>query len=283
MATTACGMLLVVIGLFTIGHAIHAPQTGGVQVFGGGSSDYVLPMGTQTGTPSTSSNDATLLALNNPSSFTSPQSRLGLGVSNASNNSSDLDALLSQLAHPPIAHGIASSSDTLLQDAYAFIPSSLIGTTTGTKRTAAQEALYDYGNAIGDDIQLFERKHSTMLQVLQDQLASPNDAVKASAVASIASDLSMLGQSISATDAPPEASAAAAALAQSYLELGAKLALVPQAHYDADRIAAITTYDTAANTFVTGYVGLASIFSSAGVTFAPGEPGSVFTFTSSNL
>ena len=82
---------------------------------------------------------------------------------------------------------------------------------------------------------------------------------------------------------PSEALSAHQALAKSYQDLGANLALIPQAPRDSDFVQAIQTYDTSADVYTRNFVALASLFGAYGVTFAQGDPGSVFTFTPSSL
>jgi hypothetical protein len=71
------------------------------------------------------------------------------------------------------------------------------------------------------------------------------------------------------------------ALAQSYVDLGTQLQAVAQTQTDAAFVQAVEKYDTTADTFVKNYGSMAAYFTEQGVSFAPQDPGSVFSFTDS--
>lgn len=175
--------------------------------------------------------------------------------------------------------------------AYAFIPGGLVSTSTAQKiRTPLQERLYNYGNDVGSFIQSFEQQYPNETKILTDQIQDRKDTVKGAAVVSLGQALSALGSSLSAMDdgsgdeggnqsVPSQMRPSHLALAKSYSELGAKLALIPKTQSDTDFIAAINAYNASVDTFTKNYVALANLFAAYGVSFSPEDPGSLFTFT----
>ena len=190
----------------------------------------------------------------------------------------------------------SSGSAGATTNAYAFLPGGLVSTSTAQKpRTALQQTLYNYGNDVGSSIQAFEQQYPNETQILIDQAQDRSNTSKADKVVSIAQALSVLGDNLSQMDAgedtdgggnqsvPSQMKSAHAALAKSYSDIGTKLALIPKTQSDAAFIAAINTYNTSVETFTKNYVAMANLFVAYGVTFSPGDPGSLFTFTQATL
>jgi hypothetical protein len=201
---------------------------------------------------------------------------------------SSLDQLLAAISTTSVNAKVAvkPGSDPLIASAYALIPRGLVATTSAqtATRTAAQQDLYTYGNNVGAIIQTFEDTHRNAPQVLKDQSTDRTNPDKAAAVAAIGNALSKVGADILATpDVPPSVALYSSALGKSYQNIGARLVLVAQAQSDTDFLAAVKTYDSAADTFTGAYVGLASYLSASGVTFSPEDAGSVFSFTPASL
>lgn len=199
----------------------------------------------------------------------------------------DLNALIAMISSPrsgSVADGNQTGTDTSL-DAYSFIPSGMISTSTPTKaRTPAQEELYDYGNLAGSEITSFEDSHRNMPQTLKDQFEDPRDAGKIAAVEELGNALAGVGRSLEAIDnVPAPVRPANASVAASYREMGKLLVQVPKAQTDDARISAMLAYNAAVEKYIKNYVALATLFSAYGVTFASNESGSVFTFTSSSF
>lgn len=193
----------------------------------------------------------------------------------------DLDAFLSELAGKKESMETgAETSNSLLLNPYAFIPSGFtLPKNPVQERTAIQQALYEYGNEAGTYVQSFENANKNMVDVVQGQIDSPQDPLKAAALVRLAKNLTEVGLSLeNMADVPAQAISINNQLAKSYKDMGAKLALVPDAHTDEERIAAMLTYNVSAEEFVRKYVALVKLFSVSEVTFALGEPGSVFTF-----
>ena len=170
-----------------------------------------------------------------------------------------------------------------VQNAYAFIPQGLISTSTfERKRTAAQQALYDWGNEAGSYIQSFEESHPNEAQILKNHIEDRGNPDAVQAVIGIADSLQSLGRNLASMDnVPRSAESAHTALAKSYQTIGKNLALVARAKSDADLIAAIQTYNASADTFAKNYIALVLVFGSYSVSFAPDEAGSVFMFRTS--
>jgi hypothetical protein len=209
------------------------------------------------------------------SSFSSPSS---------ASNSTDYVALLAQLSGNAQVSAPASqtSANAAITAAYQFIPTGLVATTAPAKKpmTAGQQAIYDYGNSIGGEIQSFEQLNPDEAQILKDQAEDRTDQAKSNALISLGKGFASIGTYMNQMqDVPTSVMPLHSALAQSYLDIGAKLQLVAQAQSDADFVQAIETYDTTANTFVRNYGAMAQFFQEQGIVFAPQDPGSVFSFT----
>ena len=201
-------------------------------------------------------------------------------------SSYDFDAFIAKLTKESAPKGQADTNgDDAFLSAYAFIPRGLISTTTvRSTRTPLQQDLYNYGNDIGSTIESFEQQHSNTVQILKVQVEDRASLEKAAAVVKIGRDLEELGKMLSAMEPVPSAMASSHnALAQSYIEIGTNLALVPGAERDSDFIGAIQTYNASADTFVKNYVQLVSLFGAHGVTFAAIDAGRVFMFSANGF
>lgn len=170
-------------------------------------------------------------------------------------------------------------------DAYTFIPSGYISTSTASvARSDSQQKLYDFGNEAGDYIQSFEGQNSSMIQILKNQMEDRTDPEKAAAVVAIGRGLYNLGERLSNIEVIPQAvENPNEDLADSYREMGTKLQNVPAARTDQELIAAITDYNDAADRFAGRFIKLVNLFASYGVKFSADDPGSVFVFNSNNL
>lgn len=199
-------------------------------------------------------------------------------------SSFDFNAFIALLSNNSGTDGPAAPTESA-GNAYAYIPTGLISSDAHTTTlTPSQQALYDYGNEAGSFIQSFESQHSDSPRILKDQAEDRSNAVKATALKTLGQDLAMVGDSLLAIEnVPQEAAAVHKALAQSYVEIGGKLAAIAQTRSDADFIAAVGAYDASVNVFVKNYVALAQLFGAYGVTFAGEDPGSVFTFSPTSL
>jgi hypothetical protein len=217
-------------------------------------------------------------------SSTAPQA--GFTPPSGSFNYTELLAALSAQGQTHVSVNTTSgNSNSVIQEAYQFIPQGLVaGTTSAAKaKTPQQEALYEYGNEVGSEIQSFEELHTDQAEVIKDQAEDRTDPTKAAAVVSLGQALESVGTFMQGMqEVPPSVQSLHSALAKSYLDIGAKLQLVAQAQSDQAFVQAVETYDTSAGTFVGNYASLAQYFSAQGVVFAQQDPGSVFSFNQSD-
>ncbi len=286
---------LVAFGAFVVNQrASVTPSASGTNAWGGG-----LPVNPATGAtgsvpPATEppQNQETIMQQvqsGPPFTYLPPQTASSTTVVNSAQaNSFDFNAFMAQLEQesaPATDTSASVSGNGSMQNAYAYVPSGLVATTTSEQtQTPAQKALYDYGNEVGSYIESFETENPNEAATLTNQITDRGNADKAAAVEQLGQNLSQVGKSLlNIQDVPTSAVSDNTALAESYEEIGANLALVPQAQRDSDVVTAIETYDTSADTFTRNYVALANLFASYGVVFAASDPGSVFTFTPTNL
>ena len=206
-------------------------------------------------------------------------------TSTAGENSYDLNAFISKLTQgTSLGTSVQSSSantEDAITDAYSFTPIGPISTTEQNKRSSAQESIYQYGNTIGSYIQSFEEQYPEPASILIDQADDRANPQKAAAVENLAKAIESVGHTmLTIAEAPQGFSEAHVALAQSYIEVGKNLALIPKAMSDDDFLKAIEVYNASADTFVKNYITLATLLSIYEVTFNAGDAGSVFLFSS---
>jgi hypothetical protein len=289
-ALGAAGLLLLV-GAFIVERQSAAPVTSQTNAWGGAGVALLNPISATAPAESSQNGENIMQQVQSaaPYTYVPPTVLNPTGAAGADANQDDpfnYDAFVASLEQESApAKSAPSGGGSSAASAYAFIPGGLISTTTAhSTRTKTQQDLYDYGNELGSYIQSFEQQNPNEAQVLTDQVQDRSDAGKAAAVEALGQALENVGNEISNMDTvPPQMASAHAALAKSYVEIGTKLALVPQAQRDSDFVSAIETYDTAADTFTKNYVAVANLFGAYGVTFAPDDPGSVFTFTPTSL
>ncbi len=197
----------------------------------------------------------------------------------------DVDAFLAYLKGETRTSETAVEEEkplSFLENPYSFITNgvSFPSSSLTKERTPIQQALYEYGNKAGKIIQTFEDSNQNMADVVQAQSEDPEDPLKVAALIKLADSLADVGVSLEElSSVPAEAANQNAKLATSYKDMGAKLALVPNAMTEDSRVETMLTYNAAAESFVTNYVAIVTLFSIMEVTFSPDEPGSVFTFT----
>lgn len=200
-------------------------------------------------------------------------------------NSFDYESFLAQMSGSasvqPSAKSNTSENQAVAQ-AYQFVPSGLIATTAPAERSMSpsQKDLYDYGNQVGAEIQAFENLHTDQAQVLKDQAEDRSDQAKANEVIALGQGYSSIGTYMEQMqEVPDSVSSFHTALAQSYLDIGAKLQVIAQAQGDTAFVQALQDYDKSADTFVHNFGSMAQFFSEQGVSFSQQDPGSVFSFT----
>lgn len=195
------------------------------------------------------------------------------------NEQFDFESFLASLIEPKGTGGGSVSAD--LELAYAFIPQGLVAEPKApAPRTPEQQKLYAYGNEVGSYIQTYEDANRNAAVALRDQAEDRQNQQKNQAVKLIAGSLRNVGENLLDIDTiPPAVSGLHKALAESYIDVGRKLAAVPDASGDAAFVSAIEAYNASADTLVKNYIALAGIFSISGVTFSEQDPGSIFTFS----
>ncbi|HXK39038.1 MAG TPA: hypothetical protein VJ043_03030 [Candidatus Paceibacterota bacterium] len=176
--------------------------------------------------------------------------------------------------------------NSFFNNAYSLLPRGLISVSIPKPetRTSEEQALYDYGNAVGANIKEFESTHknNTALKNFFPEQGgySSGDSSAVNAVILLASDYSQLGKTIASIGSVPEGvQALHLALAKSYVEVGGGLAVIASTKAGGDIIPAILAYDNSAGIFIKNFVALAEFFSARGIKFSAGDPGSVFRFS----
>ena len=117
-----------------------------------------------------------------------------------------LAALSAQGTTHVSANTTSGNANAVIQEAYQFIPQGLVAATTSAAKpkTAQQEALYEYGNEVGSEIQSFEELHTDQAEVLKDQAEDRTNPVKAAAVVSLGQALASIGTFMQGMqDVPP--------------------------------------------------------------------------------
>lgn len=283
----AAAVLLAVVGAYVVASRASRPLETRPTSWGGGAAPFLDPTSYTPGTDASRENGSILQQVQDgpPYTYLAPsffQNASPIGEE----GTYDFDAFVAQLAAQSRSGsgGTQDASGSSL-GAYSYIPRGLISTTTSrSTRSALQQELYDYGNDIGSTIESFEQQHSNTVQILKGQVEDRANPEKAAAVVKVGRDLEELGKILAAMETVPSAMASThKALAQSYIEIGKNLALVPGAERDSDFIRAIQTYNASADTFVKNYIQLVSLFGAHGVVFTAADGGRVFTFNSNSL
>jgi hypothetical protein len=289
----AAACVLVIGGVILIVNRSSTPTPTGVSAWSG-NAGATAPSVPVSASANTQADEAAANAENYGTQtlpYTPPSSGSGVAINTDDSGSSfDYNAFLAQLSQSSSTQASSSASENtgINSNAWTYIPDGLISTSSpsASSRTPIQQALYTYGNEVGSDIQGYNDTHQEQVQAMEDALNDRQNATKAQDAASIGTDMETVGTGIAEIgDVPTEALVDNTALANAYTDSGKKLIAVAQAlpGDDADLVTAIETYDTSINTYITDYVALANLFKAYNVTFAPSDPGSVFTFSSSSL
>ena len=208
-----------------------------------------------------------------------------------SGTSFDFNAFMQQLtssAPKKPASNPTISANTIANDhpdAYPVVPPQLFSsdTTAAPARTDGQQALYTYGNLAGAYIKAYEQTHTNDSAVVQNYFDDRSSAANATALTALGNDLKGVGMNLKGIESVPTvARTIHTTLANSYIDIGTKLSVVPKAQTNDEIIGAINTYDDALGVYVKSYIALVLLFSQNGVVFGPNEPGSVFMFTPQN-
>lgn len=285
-ALLAAGMLLL-LGIIIVERQIARPAKGPATAWGGGATPLLNPTSYQ---PRNTEEGRSLMqsVTDGPPYTYLPPAAPATSAPAQNQDSYDFEAFVAMLtkssATKPSSSASAESGSSSLS-AYAFIPRGLISTTSpNTGRTETQQVLYEYGNEIGSSIESFEQEHTNTPQLLKAQVEDRTNPEKAAAVVNLGRSFEGMGHNLLAMDrVPPGMAAAHKALAESYIEIGKKLALIPKTTRDEDFIEAIQTYNASADTFTKRYIQMVSLFGAYGVTFSSSDPGRVFAFSPSGF
>lgn len=203
---------------------------------------------------------------------------------NESPDSFDFAAFLEALSgSAPVAESPSTDTAGLLQNLYTFIPRGLISIETPPEKTALQEELFAYGNRFGSIVGGFEDSHQDSIEILRDQAEDRGNAEKAAKALRYAEDLEALGRELeSMSDVPARALLFHSRLAKSYTEAGQKLADIPRAGSETAFMTAVEKYNASMDVFIRNYVALVEFFVAQKVSFGPGDPGNIFSFTAAS-
>ncbi|MCR4281049.1 MAG: hypothetical protein NUV88_01815 [Candidatus Kaiserbacteria bacterium] len=169
---------------------------------------------------------------------------------------------------------------------YFLIPRGLISASIPTPkvRSSEEQALYDYGNAVGANIGNFESSNKNATEILKAFFPekggfSHQNQTAVNALVALGSGYSQLGNTLANMSmVPASAQALHTELAKSYADVGAGLAGIAKTGAEGDIIKAILAYDSTADIFIKNFVALAEFFSARGIKFSGSDPGAVFSF-----
>lgn len=281
-SATLTAALLLVAGTILVIHRAAGPARAGAQAWGGGLTNF--------SDPSSYEPNAVLSSLSNTTVTTGyadsflpipPPPPLG---EDRTDNETDLASIIASLVASYDTSGlpaVSSGNDSGQSGIYAFIPRGLIATSSPINtRTLAEQALYEYGNEVGSYIKSFESQYPGISQTLDDQARDRYNDTKGDAVRAIGRGLAGVGANLEhMEDVPASVASLHSALASSYKAAGEKLAAIPDAKSDEGFLAAIESYNAAAEVFAKRFVDLADFFAISNVRFSSGDSGSVFTFS----
>lgn len=280
-ALLAAGALLVIGVLIVRSHSSVAPRTSDLATWGGAGGVFVN--GVAAPNPTAAANPTMTNANYGTQAVSYGYIPLAPGEDQPDaqgiSGAFDFAAFAAALTQPMGSKNTQTTGDTA-SDAYSFIPSGLIATTTLVQtRSRQQDNLYLYGNDIGGTIQSFEYANPNQPAILKNFIEDRTNPDTQTAMKKLGNDLAAVGDSIGANSLiPTQAKSANQALAAGYRNIGTKLASIPDAQGDDGLITAIETYNSAAEDFVKKYVALALVFQSYGVVFSPGDGGAIFVF-----
>ena len=278
--------ILVLVGAYIVQSRAARPVETQASAWGGGVAPLLNPTSYGPTQNPSQPDDTIAQQVKNGPPYTYIPPRIATSAPTATGDPYDFESFVAFLAKGSVsATQTNTTASGTSMSAYTFIPRGLISTSTSnTKMTATQQALYNYGNDIGSTIESFEQQHSNTVQILKGQVEDRADPDKAAAVAGLGHAFEDLGRTLLAMDAEPSGTNSAhAPLAQSHIEIGKNLALVPYAERDSDFIAAIQIYNTSADTFTKNYIRMVSLFAAYGVSFTSSDSGRVFTFSPSGF
>lgn len=217
---------------------------------------------------------------NNPTGARTTHTTAGDG--SLTYDTGSIDALLAALK-PTSALSFSASDGVDLKNVYSYIPSSIVGSSTPGEKTltAAQYALYEYGNEAGGSIEsymtLWGNAQASIFKGFLEDIHNPEKADQARAVAE---GLIEVGESLERMEVlPPAVVSAHKNLYESYKTIGENLIVVTEANSDDSLLSSIEKYNASVDQFARNYLTIVTIFSLNDITYDSNEPGSVFVFT----
>lgn len=284
-------VLLVVIGVFVVSQRAAVAPGEDVTAWGGANINLLNPAySAPQNTAGQGRNDILRQVQNTaPYSYIPPVSSGATLYAPATNGDLfDFNSFIKLLSEGPAAQTSSNTPNgnySGLEMAYSFIPKGLVSTTTPIKkRTKVEQQLYNYGNEAGSYVESLEEAHKDQAQVLKNWLEDRRNAAKAAAVVQLGRAMWETGQGLSSMESvPTEAKQAHDALAKSYMDIGANLALVAKTEGDVDLLKTIEVYNASADIYAKNYIALVNIFGAYGVGFSADDTGHVFTFTQVSL
>ena len=287
----AIATVVLLVGAYIVKERTGVPPDSSSTIAWGGGGGYLFPtLGTDNNVSSETERDSSNLyrQIQGGPPFVYSTAPSLPGEETSAEGGLELDTLINMLSpEKTSSSGTPPVDNSLLENAYLFIPRGFITTSIPTQTyTPAQEALRNYGNDAGAYIKSFEEtnQNEKMTRILKDQFEDPQSPTKAEALKDLANDLASVGNSLEKMSSVPEQVASTnARLAASYQAMGAKLALVPNAQRDEEKIDAMLAYNATVEEFIRSYIALTTLLSLSEITFRTDEPGSVFMFTNASL
>lgn len=196
-----------------------------------------------------------------------------------SDSSFDFHSFMQEIANPSSQTSPFNQTPAAQNYTYAITMPISPGS-SASARTDIQQALYLYGNTAGTYIKNYEQANPHDVATIQTYFDNRASAASATSLKQLAADLGAIGTNLKkVADVPAPIATTHEALADSYIDMGTKLAALPEAQSNGDTVKAVLTYDSAVDTYVRAYNALALAFETYGVSFGTSDSGSVFTFT----
>lgn len=193
----------------------------------------------------------------------------------------NLQALLMQITRdrrtPPVEN--ATSATPYITQAFSFLKDIPLDVTAPSPRSAEQEELYRYGNAVGTLIRSFEQAHPDSVGTLAGHAQDRRSTSRQASVEALGAAYRSLADSILAvTNVPITIATDHDRLAEAYRRVGNGLSDIAKSTDDKAFLAAITAYNTSAEEHMRAYIALSTTLSVNGISFEPSDGGSVFMF-----
>lgn len=222
-----------------------------------------------------------------PPLFSKKAPSSGTSLNNQENTENDFNAFQMALntSFPSQSgnSGDTANEPSFFVNAYNFIPQGFIKSSISQlppqNRTSEQKVLFDYGNAVGIEIQAFDTSHTDTTKILDAFFKDYMNPNKISPLLTLARDYERFAGDLSTIkNIPSEVSKMHTDLSASYATLSQSFAKLTEAKTDKEIVDAIARYNTSAEKVIKNFIALADLFSSRGVKFAENDPGYIFQF-----